>query len=330
MIRWGIIGPGRIAHKFAQDLMQVEGAKLTAVASRDLGRAQLFAREYGASYTYGSYNEIVNCPELDAVYIASPHVGHFDHTLLCLNARIPVLCEKPFAMNTAQVSEMIHVARTQNTFLMEALWTRFLPTTLKTLEIIQSGAIGKVLGVKADFGFKAPYDVDKRTFNKSLGGGALLDIGIYPLFFSYLVLGKPSKIKAQAIFGETNVDESTGMVLTYDDEKFAFLDCTFMAKTPCEAFVLGEKGNIKIHTRWHESKAITVEYNDDTTETFTFERPTWGYQYEIEEVNACLAAGKLESDGWSLTDSMNLIALLDAVRQEIGLVYKDFDKKEEA
>ncbi|WP_428657123.1 Gfo/Idh/MocA family protein [Runella sp.] len=329
MTRWGIIGPGRIAHKFAQDLMQVANAKLTAVASRDLGRAQLFAREYGATYTYGSYEEIINCPELDVVYIASPHIGHFEHTLLCLNAGIAVLCEKPFAMNTAQVSEMIHVARSKNVFLMEALWTRFLPTTLKTLEIIESGAIGKVLGVKADFGFKAPYDVDRRTFNKDLGGGALLDIGIYPLFFSYLILGKPTKITAQAIFGATKVDESTGMTLTYNDEKFAFLDCTFMAKTPCEAFVYGEKGSISISSRWHESKEVTVEYADETTETFTFDRPTWGYQYEIEEVNACLTAKKLESDGWSLTDSMNLISLLDAVRQEIGLVYKEFDVTDE-
>lgn len=326
MTRWGIIGPGRIAHKFAQDLMQVADAKLTAVASRDLGRAQAFAQEYGATHTYGSYEEIVNCPELDAVYIASPHIGHFEHTLLCLNAGIAVLCEKPFAMNLTQVSEMIHVAREKRVFLMEALWTRFLPTTLKALEIIESGAIGKVLGVKADFGFKAPYDVTKRTFNKELGGGALLDIGIYPLFFSYLMLGKPAKITAQAIFGETNVDESIGMTLTYSNDTFAFLDATFMTETRCEAFVYGQKGRIVIHPRWHESKSLTVEYLDNTTENFTFDRPTWGYQYEIEEVNACLEAGKLESERWSLTDSINLISLLDAVRSEIGLEYKDFDK----
>jgi len=205
---------------------------------------------------------------------------------------------------------------------MEALWTRFLPTTLKALEIIQSGSIGKVLGVKADFGFKAPYDVNRRTFNKELGGGALLDIGIYPLFLSYLILGKPSKITAQAIFGETNVDESAGMTLTYANGTFAFLDATFMTQTRCEAFIYGEKGTITIHPRWHESKSLTVKYLDESTETFTFDRPTWGYQYEIEEVNACLTACKLESESWSLTDSINLISLLDAVREEIGLKYE--------
>ncbi|MEZ4901073.1 MAG: Gfo/Idh/MocA family oxidoreductase [Spirosomataceae bacterium] len=322
MIRWGIIGPGRIAHKFAQDLRQIAGAKLMAVASRDLERAQAFAQEYGATYAYGGYEEITTCPELDAVYIASPHIGHAEHTLLCLHAGIAVLCEKPFAMNLTEVSEMIQVAQEKQIFLMEALWTRFLPTTLKALDLIQSGSIGKVLGVKADFGFKAPYDVNRRTFNKDLGGGALLDIGIYPLFLSYLILGSPSKITAQAIFGQTNVDESIGMTLTYANDTFAFLDATFMTKTRCEAFIYGEKGTIIIHPRWHESKSLTVEYLDETTETFTFDRPTWGYQYEIEEVNACLKAGKLQSEHWSLTDSIHLISLLDAVRAEIGLKYE--------
>jgi len=321
MTRWGILAPGRIAHKFAQDLLHVPDAKLVAVASRDLIRAQEFAHQYGATYAYGSYEELLSCGELDAVYIASPHIGHYEHTLMCLRAGIAVLCEKPFAMNATQVAEMIDLARQKQVFLMEALWSRYMPTTLKALEIIESGAIGKVLGVKADFGFKAPYDVTKRTFNKSLGGGALLDIGIYPLFWSYLILGKPSQIKAQSVFGETSVDESTGMTLTYPGGTFAFLDCTFMAATRCEAYVYGEKGTICVHSRWHESKALTVEYPDGTSETHTFDRSTWGYQYEIEEVNACLKDNQLESKLWSLDDSINLMDLLDSVRHEIGLVY---------
>lgn len=321
--RWGIIAPGRIAHKFAQDLQQVADTKLVAVASRDLARARDFAQQYGATYAYGSYEEILQCPELDVVYIASPHVGHQEHTLMCLQAGIPVLCEKPFAMNTRQVVEMVQTARAKQVFLMEALWTRFMPTTLKTLQIIESGAIGKVLGVKADFGFKAPYDAQRRTFNKSLGGGALLDIGIYPLFWSYLILGKPSQIAAQAIYGETQVDEATGMTLTYPEGTFAFLDCTFLTKTRCEAFVYGEKGSICVHSRWHESQALTVEYEDGRTETHSFDRPTWGYQYEIEEVNTCLKTGQLESTRWSLDHSLDLIHLLDEVRTQIGLTYND-------
>ncbi|MFN4146244.1 MAG: Gfo/Idh/MocA family protein [Runella sp.] len=321
MTRWGILAPGRIAHKFAQDLQQVADTQLVAVASRDLGRAQAFADQYHAQYAYGSYEALVQCTELDVVYIASPHVGHFEHTLLCLRAGIPVLCEKPFAMNLLQVQEMIATAHEQKVFLMEALWTRFMPTTLKTLEIIKSGAIGKVLGVKADFGFKAPYDPMRRTFNKNLGGGALLDIGIYPLFFSYLILGMPAKVTAQAVFGATQVDESTGMTLTYSNGTFAFLDCTFMAKTNCEAFVYGEKGTIRIHPRWHESKTVSIEYEDGMTETFSFERNTWGYDYEIKEVNDCLKSKALQSQKWSHEDSLNLIQLLDEVRQVIGLDY---------
>ncbi|MCU0342058.1 MAG: Gfo/Idh/MocA family oxidoreductase [Spirosomaceae bacterium] len=320
-IRWGIIAPGRIAHKFAQDLLQVADSQLVAVASRDLARARAFAQEYGAPYAYGSYEEIVTCPALDVVYIASPHVGHHAHTMLCLQAGIPVLCEKPFAMDTAQVTEMVQTARAKQVFLMEALWTRFMPTTLKTLDLVQSGAIGKVLGVKADFGFKAPYDPERRTFNKDLGGGALLDIGIYPLFWSYLLLGKPTQIAAQAVYGPTGVDEATGMTLTYADGSFAFLDCTFLAKTRCEAFVYGEKGTIGIHSRWHESQGLTVEYEDGRTETHTFERPTWGYQYEIEAVNTCLKTHQTESTLWSLDHSLDLIHLLDSARAEVGLRY---------
>ncbi|MCA0233293.1 MAG: Gfo/Idh/MocA family oxidoreductase [Bacteroidetes bacterium] len=325
VIRWGIIGPGRIAHKFAQDLKHVEGAVLTAVASRDKGRAETFANEYGAKYAYGSYDEIVSCPELDVVYIASPHVFHFEHTLLCLSANIPVLCEKPFAMNKLQVETMVDSSRIRNTFLMEAFWTRFLPWTHKMLEIIESGAIGKVMGLKADFGFRANQDLTQRAYNKDLGGGALLDIGIYPVFLAYLVFGMPYEIASHCTFAETKVDESTGMTLTYRDGTFAFLSCTFRAETTSDAVIYGEKGMIFIEPRWHESKAFTVKYQDGTTERFTFDRPTWGYQYEIEEVNTCLREGRKESDWWTLRDSLNLIQILDAVRNTMELVYEDHD-----
>ena len=318
---WGIIAPGRIAHKFAQDLQHVAGAKLTAVASRDLGRAQAFAAQYDAPHVYGSYEAILECPDLDVVYIASPHTGHFEQTLMCLNAGVAVLCEKPFAMNTPEVQEMVELARTKKVFLMEALWSRFMPTILKTRELIETGAIGKLIGVKADFGFKAPFDPQVRTFNKELGGGALLDIGIYPLFLSYVALGMPTQIAALAVFGPTGIDESTAMSLKYADGTFAFLDCTFMTKTPCEGFVFGEKGFIKINTRWHESKSLTLELYDGTTQRFDFDRPTHGYDYEAAHVAECLQKGLTESPVWTFDDSLNLMRLLDGVRAEIGLVY---------
>lgn len=325
MIRWGILGPGRIAHKFAQDLMQVKGGVLTAVASREKERAEEFAREYGAKYAYGSYKEMLSCPELDIVYIASPHVLHLEHTLICLSKEIPVLCEKPLAINLLQVDTMIDSAEIKDTFFMEAMWTRFLPATQKLLEIIESGAIGEVMGLRADFGFRANQDRTQRAYNKELGGGALLDIGIYPVFLTYLLLGMPYQIASHCTFADTKVDETTGMTLTYRDGQFAFLSCTFKTNTPCDAVIYGEKGKIFLEPRWHECKALRVEYEDGTTERFTFERSTWGYQYEIEEVHDCLNAGKKQSDKWSWKDSRNLMEVLDAVRDTMELVYEDHD-----
>lgn len=324
-IRWGVIGPGRIAHKFVQDLRHVPGSTLTAVASRSLDRAKAFADEYGAPHAYGSYEELLNCPELDVVYIASPHIGHHEHTLLCLKAGIPVVCEKPFAMNAILVEEMIQTAQAHDTYLMEALWSRFMPTTLQALSLVQQGAIGEVLGVKADFGFKGIYDTESRLFNPKLGGGALLDIGIYPVFWSYCMLGKPTTLKASACMSPTGVDASTGMVFTYEGGQFAFLDCTFMARTNCEAFVYGTEGIIKVHGRWHESQALTVERYDQTPETIRFDRETWGYDYEIAAVAEDLRAGRKQNADWSLQNSRDLIQLLDQIRAEIGLVYPDFD-----
>lgn len=292
-----------------------------AVASRELERAQEFAKEYDAPYAYGSYAELADCPELDIVYIASPHVGHHEHTLLCLNAGLGVLCEKPFGMNLGQVEEMIQSAREKKLFLMEALWSRFMPSTLKTLELIREGAIGKVLGVRADFGFKAIKDPRKRLFNKELGGGALLDIGIYPLFWSYATLGMPATVKASAVFSDTGVDVSTGMVLTYDSEAFAFLDCTLLARTDCEAIVYGELGCIRVPSRWHNSQALTLELIDTEPKRYDFEREAHGYNYEIESVSYALRAGLAENPDWSHQDSRNLMSLLDQVRQEIGLKY---------
>ena len=321
--RWGILAPGHIAHKFAQDLARVEGATLMAVASRDLDRAKEFAEKYDAPYAYGSYAELADCPELDVVYVASPHVGHHEHTLLCLNAGLAVLCEKPFGMNLGEVEEMTKTARDKKLFLMEAMWSRFMPTTLKTLELIRAGAIGKVLGVRADFGFKAIQDPRKRLFNKDLGGGALLDIGIYPLFWSYAILGMPETIKASAVFSDTGVDASTGMVLTYERDAFAFLDCTFLARTDCEAVVYGELGCIRVHGRWHNSQALTLELIDAEPDRFEFEREAHGYNYEIASVNHALSAGLTENPDWSHQDSKNLMTLLDKVREEIGLKYNE-------
>ncbi|SOD88359.1 Gfo/Idh/MocA family protein [Spirosoma fluviale] len=322
MTRWGILGPGRIAHKFAQDLLTLPDAQLYAVASTNLQRAQEFASQYNAPHALGSYEELLSLPDLDVVYVATPHTKHHENVLMLLNGKIPVLGEKPFAMNGEQVREMVDLAREKGIFLMEALWSRFMPGVVKALELVQSGAIGKVVSVKADFGFKAPFSPEGRLFDKALGGGSLLDIGIYPLFFSYLMLGKPQTIKASAIFGSTGADEQCGMVLTYADGQIALLDSTLQAKTDCVGLIQGETGQIRVHGRFHETMAISLEPAEEQPTVFNFPRTTHGYDYEAAHVMQCLAEGKTESPLWSLDDSLNLMELLDAVRAEAGIVYE--------
>lgn len=321
MTRWGILGPGRIAHKFVQDLLTLPDAQLYAVASSSQERADEFAQQYGIPHAFGAYEDLLTLPDLDIVYVATPHVKHYENVLMLLNGGIGVLGEKPFAMNGEQVREMVETARSKQVFLMEALWSRFMPGIRHALELAQSGAIGKVVSVKADFGFRAPFLPDKRLFNKELGGGSLLDIGIYPLFLSYLFLGKPTSIKASATFGSTDVDEQCGMVLTYADGQLAFLDSTLLAKTDCIGVIQGETGQIRIHSRFHETTAVTLQPDEQEPTTFTFDRQTHGYDYEAQHVMQCLAEGRTESPLWSLDDSLNLMELLDGVRAEAGIKY---------
>lgn len=325
MTRWGILGLGRIAHKFAQDLLTVPNARLQAVASTSQQRAEEFGAQYGAVHAFGTYEALLSCPDLDVVYVATPHVNHYENTLLLLNGGLPVLCEKPFAMNGQQVAEMVETAREKGVFLMEALWSRFMPTILKVKELIDSGVIGNVQMVKADFGFKADFSPEGRLFNKALGGGALLDIGIYPLFLSYLILGKARSVKATAVLGTTGTDEQCGMVLSYNDHKMAVLDCTLTAKTDCVGLIYGDQGMIRIHGRFHESQTVSLEYEGEEPQLFHFPRSTHGYEYEIEHVGQCLANGLTESPLWSLEDSMALMELLDAIRAEAGIWYEQDD-----
>lgn len=322
MTRWGILGPGRIAHKFAQDLLTLPDAQLYAVASTDQQRADEFARQYGAPHAFGTYEGLLALPDLDVVYVATPHVKHHQNVMMLLNAGVAVLGEKPFAMNSGQVGEMVDLARSKRVFLMEALWSRFMPAVTRARQLTDDGAIGTVTGVRADFGFAAPFIPEGRLFNKALGGGALLDIGIYPLFWSYLFLGMPQTIKASASFGLTDVDEQCGMVLTYPNGELAVLDSTLRARTPCEAFVYGTGGLIRLQSRWHETQSLTLERDGQQPEVITVPRSTFGYDYEAAHVMQCLTEGQTESSIWSLGDSLNLMTLLDAVRNETGIVYE--------
>lgn len=322
---WGIIGLGHIAHKFVDDLRRTPGAQLHAVASRDIERATDFAKLYEARHTYGSYEEIVACPGLDAVYIATPHIGHFKNTIMCLEHKIPVLCEKPFAMNSEELRKMINLAVFQKTFLMEALWTRFLPTIEKTLELIAADAIGEVRTLKADFGFRAQRDPKRRLFNQNLGGGSLLDVGIYPVFLALLLFGKPSSISAEAAIGPTNVDEDCGMLLKFPSQKLAVLHSTITTKTNTEALIYGEKGKIHIHSRWHEPTSMSLHKADGTVEDFFFDYDSNGYKYEIQEVMNLVRGGKMQSEKMPLDFSMLLMNVLDDIRMQAGIFYPMYD-----
>lgn len=323
---WGIIGLGKIAQKFAQDLKGMQSARLHAVASRSLHKAKAFAIQHGAIYSFGSYEEMVNCPDLDVVYIATPHAFHCENTIMCLNHKLPVLCEKPLAMNAAEVRRMIAAAKNNNTFLMEALWTRFLPSIEKALAIIAKGMIGEVRSLKADFGFKATFDPEGRLFNQKLGGGSLLDVGIYPVFLSLLIFGRPIQVKAMASIGPTNVDESCGIILKYTNNKIAILDSTIVAKTATEAWIYGEKGNIRINGRWHEPTSITLMMDGEEPKDIFFDFSTFGYSYEAEEVMNCLLKKKLSSPKLNHHFSLDLIELLDEIRMEAGIYYPHDDK----
>lgn len=321
-VNWGILGCGKIAHKFAQDLMKVPDTQLVAVASRSKEKAQDFGRQYGVSNSYGSYEALVNDPTVDVCYIATVHPFHKEITMLCLNHSKAVLCEKPMGMNQEEVNAMIQRAIERDVFLMEGIWTRFIPAIEKMIELIQSDTIGEIRSVHADFGFLGDQDRSNRLFNKSLGGGALLDIGIYPLYMSLLVLGYPEEIAAVAHMTETGVDESCGMVLRHDNGAVSSLHCTFMADTQIEAWIHGKDGSIKLHSRFHHPTNISIYRKGEIEQTFEIPYIGNGYYHEINHVNECLRLDLKESPKVTLHDSLNLAKMLDKVREKIGLVYE--------
>ena len=318
-IRWGIIGLGKIANKFATDLVTIENIELVAVASRSQQNADEFAAKYNCKKAYNSYLALVNDPEVDAVYIATPHVFHKEHAILCLQHKKAVLCEKPFAMNLQEVTEMIAVAKENNVLLMEALWTFFLPHFIYVLEMVKSDKYGKLKEVEADFGFKSKYDVESRLLKKEIGGGSLLDIGIYPIFAALATLGNPDAIEARATFFETGADSECTIFFNYKEAK-ATLKSTLLEETPTEAIFTFEKAVIKIHTRFHEPASVTVLANGKE-ETTNFDCKTIGYNFEAEHFSQLIREGKKESDIMTFEFSRDLITTLDKVRNSIGLEY---------
>lgn len=324
---WAILGCGRIAGKFANDLKLLPNANLYAAASRSIDKAHEFAGEWGFEKAYGSYDEMVNDPNVDAVYIATPHSHHHEHTLLCLQHKKAVLCEKAFAMNLNEVNEMVQCAKQNNTFLMEAFWTMFQPSFQKAMEIIRSGELGKLKIVRSDFAFNAPFFEDKRLYNTKLGGGSLLDIGIYPVFAALTSLGVPQSIKSFADFSLSGAEESIGLVFKYSGGEMANLTSSLAAYSPVQTEYLCEKGYLVLNPRWFTPTDITVWKEGGETSTFKSEhREGFGYHYEAQHVMECLDEGLIESTKMTWKMSQDLMGILDRIRIDSGIFFPDHDK----
>jgi predicted dehydrogenase len=320
-INWGIIGTGNIARKFATGLGVLPQAKLLAVGSRSQATADAFANQFNIPRSYDSYKALADDPEVQAVYIATPHNLHMENTLLCLEAGKAVLCEKPFAINAAQTRAMVDKARAKGLFLMEAMWTRYLPILVKVRELLADGMIGEVRMITADFGYRSNFNPKSRIFDPHLGGGGLLDVGIYPVSLAYMILGQPNRITSMAELGETGIDEQAAVIFGYEGGKLAVLTTAVRTSTPQEAFILGTGGRIKIHAPWWYPRTMTVSLNGKNDEEIYLPGEGNGDIYEAGEVMRCLHEGKLESEIMPLDETMMIMRTMDAIRQQWGLKY---------
>ncbi len=319
-IRWGIVGLGNIAHKFAQDLQLVDDGELYAVASRSMSKAQEFSDTYDAKAAYGSYEALFNDSNVDIVYIATPHNYHEALSIMALKNKQAVLCEKPIAVNTTGVKNMIQASRDNKTFLMEAFWTRFNPVYNKVTELISAGEIGAVNYINVDFSFYRDDSAESRMLNMDLAGGALMDMGVYPVFLCYNLMGIPKKIDSSAIFHETGADLQTMSIFTYD-EGLAYAMTGFRSRSDMKAKIHGTKGRITLDSVWHSSEGFTVTNSDEEDTVYQIKKIGHGYAHEIIECHRCLKEGRTESDKWTHQNSLELISITDRIREKIGLRY---------
>lgn len=359
-IRWGILGSGAIARQFAQGLRVVPGSQLWAIGSRAAATAEEFARIYQVPKAYSSYQDLVEDPSVDVVYVATPHLRHQHDCLLCLEAGKAVLCEKPLAMTASAAQEIIDQARQQQVFCMEAMWMRFMPLIQRVKQIIDKGDIGEILTLTAEFGYPTEFDPQNRFFNPALGGGALLDRGSYPLSLAFYLLGEPLAVTGQAYLGNTGVDEQSAYLLSYGGGAIAQLSASLRAYTTNRATITGTTGRIIIHPPFCRPDHISITplspepvvtthspYRSptglkarlenqvkqlpgvkqianrlrDRTQTLWSAPVGNGLNYEAAEVNQCLRQGLLESSIMPLEESLRILQVMDKLRQQWGLAY---------
>ncbi|HYI23837.1 MAG TPA: Gfo/Idh/MocA family oxidoreductase [Thermomicrobiales bacterium] len=321
-IRWGILGTGRIAHHFANGLKVVPDAELVAVGSRTQETADAFGDEFGVARRHGSYQALAADSDVDVIYISTPHQDHKASTLLCLEAGRNVLCEKPFAINAGEAREMVDSARAKDLFLMEAMWTRFRPAMVKVRELIANGDIGEPRFLSANIGWMSTFDPAFRLYNPDLGGGALLDGGVYPVSFSSMVLGTPSAIASVATLGKTNVDEQEAIALAHPTGAVASLGVTIQAAPISIGLILGTRGRIELHHDWHRPEGLTFTPYGGQPERFDYPQTEGnGYQYEAMEVGRCLREGLTESPVMPLDETLSIMETMDTLRAQWGVRY---------
>ncbi len=323
-IRWGILGAGKIAGKFASDLTLVKDAELVAIAARNAEKLRAFSLEHHPSYAFNSYEELVKCQDVDVIYVATPHGLHYENVMLCLRHGKAVLCEKAFALNLAQSRDMVELAREKKVFLMEAFWTKFLPQYEKVMDIIASGRIGEVKLIQSDFGFKAPEPKAQRLFDPLLGGGSLLDIGIYPVFLAQSIVGKPTQVHAFITPYESGMDEQCVMTMKFAGGALAVLSSTFAVDTPVEAMIAGTEGRIVLRNRFHNATGtVELVLGREAPQSIEVHRePGFGYQFEARHVNECLQKGLTESPVMTHGDTLMLMDTLDRIRNVCGVQYE--------
>jgi predicted dehydrogenase len=319
--RWGILGTGNIASQFARGLQSLANAELVAVGSRSQSSANTFGDTFAVPRRHASYAALAADPQVDAIYIATPHSLHLENMLLCLEAGKAVLCEKPFTINAAQARTAIDLARRRGLFLMEAMWTRFMPLMVDLRRLLADGVIGDVRMIAADFGFRTAFDPQKRLFDPALGGGALLDVGVYPVSLASMILGRPNRVAGLAELGATGVDEQAAVTLGYPDGRLAVLHTAIRTRSPHEAVIMGSDGFIRLHPRWWYPTTLTIDRPNQPAETREYSYEGNGYNYEADEVRRCVAEGKTESDVMSLDETLAIMETLDAIRAAWGLKY---------
>lgn len=322
-VKWGIMATGKIANAMVRDAALVDGTKINAVGSRSIESAKSFAAVHGIPNIHATYEELANDPGVDLVYIATPHNSHFELINLCLEKGKHVLCEKPLVLNARQAQACTTLAREKGLFLMEALWTRFFPATQKVNHWVQQGRIGQLKNITADFSFAANYDPKGRLFNPTLAGGALLDLGVYPISLATLFLGTPEKIDGSARIGETGVDEEDLIRLEFAGGATAKLRCGLRENRPVLATLEGTQGSITIHERFHHPDRITLHSFGGETINETFPIHGAGYHYQIAAVSQSIREGNTEHPAVPLADTLCNLKIMDSLRHQWGLSYPD-------